>query len=117
MWIGGKWQATDHLTLIASYYHEIQNAFSTTPGIAGCNTTLSAMCSGTLDAVSLVADYVFTKHLDVYAGVMYSQMQGGLANGAVQTSVLNPVTGAVIGPNGKSTASNIDPTFGVRYSF
>src|SRR5580704_6636367 len=22
MWIGGKWQATEHLTLIASYYHE-----------------------------------------------------------------------------------------------
>jgi predicted porin len=117
MWIGGKWQATDHLTLIASYYHEIQNAFGTTPGVAGCNSTISSMCSGTLDAVSFVADYVVRKHLDVYAGIMYSQMTNGLANGAVQTSVLNPVTGAVVGPNGKSTASNIDPTVGVRYSF
>ena len=117
MWIGGKWQATEHLTLMTAYYHETQNAFGTAVGVAGCNTTVSSMCSGTLDAVSFVADYVFNKHLDVYAGVMYSQMQGGLASGAVQTSVLNPVTGAVIGPNGKSTASNIDPTFGVRYSF
>jgi predicted porin len=117
MWIGGKWQATEHLTLIASYYHEIQNAFGTAPGVAGCNTTVSSMCSGTLDAVSFVADYVFNKHLDVYAGVEYSQMQNGLASGSVQTSVLSPVTGAVLGPNGKSTASNIDPTVGVRYSF
>ncbi len=51
------------------------------------------------------------------AGVMYSQETNGLASGAVQTSVLNPVTGAVVGSNGKSTASNIDPTVGVRYSF
>jgi predicted porin len=117
MWIGGKWQATEHLTLIGSYYHEIQNAFGTAAGVAGCNTTVSSMCSGTLDAVSFLADYVVAKHFDVYAGVMYSQMQNGLANGAVQTSVLNPVTGAVLGPNGKSTAWNVDPTVGMRYSF
>jgi predicted porin len=103
--------------LIGSYYHEIQNAFGTAAGVAGCNTTVSSMCSGTLDAVSFLADYVVAKHFDVYAGVMYSQMQNGLANGAVQTSVLNPVTGAVLGPNGKSTAWNVDPTVGMRYSF
>jgi predicted porin len=116
MWIGGKWQATDHLTLIAAYYHEIQNAFGI-GAVAGCSTTVSSDCSGTLDAVSFVADYVFTKHLDVYAGVEYSQAKDGLASGFVQTSVLNPTTGAVVGPNGKSTASNIDPTVGIRYSF
>ncbi|HEX4209986.1 MAG TPA: porin [Candidatus Binataceae bacterium] len=115
-WIGGKWKATDHLTLIASYYHETQNAFGIASVIAGCNTALSSMCSGTLDAVSFVADYVFTKHFDVYGGVMYSQMTNGLANGSVQTSILS-ATGAAIGNNGKSTASNIDPTIGARYSF
>jgi predicted porin len=66
--------------------------------------------------VSFVADYVFNKHLDVYAGVEYSQMTNGLASGSVQTSILS-AAGAAIAPNGKSTASNIDPTFGVRYSF
>jgi predicted porin len=116
MWVGGKWKATDHLTLIAAYYHETQNAFGIASGVAGCNTALSSMCSGTLDAVSFVADYVFTKHFDVYAGVEYSQMTNGLANGSVQTSILSS-TGAVLGNNGKSTASNIDPTIGARYSF
>jgi hypothetical protein len=43
-------------------------------------------------------------------------MTNGLANGSVQTSILS-ATGAVVGPNGKSTASNIDPTIGARYSF
>jgi predicted porin len=116
MWVGGKWKATDHLTLIAAYYHETQNAFGIASGVAGCNTAVSSMCSGTLDAVSFVADYVFTKHFDVYAGIEYSQMTNGLANGSVQTSILS-ATGAVLGNNGKSTASNIDPTIGARYSF
>jgi predicted porin len=115
MWIGGKWQATDHLTLIASWYHEIQNSFGG-GSLAGCNTTISGDCSGTLDAVSFLADYVFTKHFDIYAGVMYSQETNGLASGAVQTSVLNSV-GAPTGPNGHSMAWNIDPTVGIRYSF
>jgi predicted porin len=116
MWIGGKWQATEHLTLVTAYYHEIQNAFGT-GAIAGCSTTVSGDCSGTMDMVSFMADYVFTKHFDVYAGVEYSQAKNGLASGFVQTSILSPVTGAVLGPNGKSTATNIDPMIGARYSF
>jgi predicted porin len=120
MWIGGKWQATDHLTLIAAWYHEIQNSFGSGTAfglpVAGCSTTISADCSGTLDAISFVADYVFTKHFDMYFGVMYSQETNGLASGSVQASVLNSV-GAAAGPNGHSIASNIDPTVGFRYSF
>jgi predicted porin len=115
MWIGGKYQATEHLTLIAAYYHEIQNAYGV-GSAAGCSSTVSAQCSGTLDSVSFVADYVFNKHFDIYAGVEYSQMNNGLAAGSVQTSNLS-ATGAFISSNGKSTASNIDPTFGARYSF
>jgi predicted porin len=121
MWIGGKWQATDHLTLIASYYHEIQNAFGvsgTAAGlpVAGCNTVASSMCSGTMDMVSFVADYVFTKHFDIYAGLMYSQAQNGLAAGAVQTSLITS-TGTAGPPNGHSSMWNIDPMVGARYSF
>jgi predicted porin len=117
MWIGGKWQATDHLTLIAAYYHEIQNAFdSAASGLSGCSTTASGDCSGTMDMASFVADYVFTKHFDMYAGFEYSQAKNGLASGFVQTSVIN-AAGNATGPNGKSTAYNIDPMIGARYSF
>src|ERR1700678_1403669 len=36
-------------------------------------------CAGTLDEVSFYGDYHFTKRFDVYAGIAYSQVTGGLA--------------------------------------
>ncbi len=97
MWVGGKYKATDHLTLIGSYYHEIGNAYGV-GAVAGCGTNFSSFCSGSLDAVSAVADYTFTKHFDVYAGVMYSKVNGGFGAGYLNSW-------------------NIDPTVGARYSF
>jgi hypothetical protein len=47
----------------------------------------SNQCSGTLDAVSLVVDWRFAKHVDVYAGVMYSQVNGGLENNFIVNNV------------------------------
>jgi predicted porin len=37
---------------------------------------------GQLDAVSFVADYRFAKRFDAYAGIMWSQVSNGLANGS-----------------------------------
>ena len=39
------------------------------------------------DRVSAVADYVFNKHYDLYAGVNWSEVTDGLANGFVGTTV------------------------------
>jgi len=39
------------------------------------------------DEASLVADYVFNKHYDVYAGVNWSEVTNGLANGFPGTTV------------------------------
>jgi predicted porin len=122
MWIGGKWKATDNLTLIAAFYHQTQNAFDIaapsaggTKG-AGCSTANSSLCSGSQDTVSFVADYVFNKHFDVYAGVAYSQANGGVAAGFAQTQNFN-ASGMATGWNGKNSANNLDPTVGARYSF
>jgi predicted porin len=80
-----------------------------------CNTAaVSAGCSGTLDAVSLVLDWRFAKHVDAYAGVMWSQVSGGLANGFVGTTV-NAQGLALANPGNKS--SNYDPGVGLRYQF
>jgi predicted porin len=125
MWIGGKWKTTDNLTLIAAFYHQTQNAFDNAApsanGGAGCSTAVSSKCSGSQDTISFVADYVFNRHFDVYAGIAYSQANGGIASGAVQTSNINPATGApfagATGWNGKNSANNLDPTVGARYSF
>jgi hypothetical protein len=58
-----------------------------------------------LDAVSFVGDWRFARHFDAYAGVMWSQVQNGLANGFL----LAGATG--------NKASSYDPTVGLRYQF
>jgi predicted porin len=58
----------------------------------------SATCSGQLNAVSAYADYHFTKRFDIYGGIMYSVVTGGLASG-----FFNP--------------NNVAPTVGLRYTF
>ena len=57
--------------------------------------------------------------MDVYAGVMWSQVNAGLANGFLQT---NPAgNGAALTPGGVLTTGNkantFDPGIGVRYQF
>jgi hypothetical protein len=73
----------------------------------------------TLDAVSLVLGWRFARHIDVYAGVIWSQVNGGLANGFLQTNPANNGTAVVV--NGALVTGNKANTFapgiGVRYQF
>ncbi len=70
---------------------------------------VSAQCSGTLDAVSLVVDWRFARHMDMYAGAMWSQVQNGLASGFLQTNGTPGNTG--------NKANSVDPGIGLRYQF
>jgi predicted porin len=124
-WIGARYAITPALDITGAYYHEWQNSFingplatSTNP-TGTCTDARSAGCSGTLDAVSLVIDWRFARHVDLFAGVMWSQVQGGLANGFLQTNPAGngaPVVagGALLSGN---KANNFDPGIGVRYQF
>jgi len=117
-WFGVRYSITPALDITGAYYHEWQNSFVIGNGsnpTGTCSTAaVSAGCSGTLDAVSLVLDWRFAKHVDMYAGVMWSQVQGGLANGFVGTTV-NAQGVALANPGNKS--SNYDPGIGLRYQF
>ena len=107
-WIGGKYAATRDLDLTLAYYHEEQNSFIVGNGTnptGSCNTAVSSGCSGQLDAVSFVADWRFAKHFDSYAGVMWSQVSNGLANGFL------------LATPGVNKVSAYDPTVGLRYQF
>ena len=64
----------------------------------GCSNIMSGACSGNLNAASVSLDYHFTKRFDSYAGAMWSNVSHGLANGYLETTM-------------------IDPTIGFRYSF
>jgi predicted porin len=95
-WIGAKYAVRDDLDVAAAAYHYNQNNFNA----ATCtNGGLSASsCAGTLDAVSAAIDYRVTKRLDMYAGVMWSKVTGGLASGYLNFQ-------------------NVGPTAGVRFQF
>ncbi len=54
----------------------------------------SATCSGTIDTISGFVDYHFTKRFDVYGGMMYSVMGGGLASGFTNVNNFAPSVGA-----------------------
>ncbi len=111
-WIGTKYSVRPDLDLALAYYHENQNSFVIGNGsnpTGTCTTVASAGCSGSLDAVSFVADWRFAKHFDAYAGIMWSQVQNGLANGFLLANGLPGATG--------NKASAIDPGVGLRYQF
>jgi predicted porin len=112
-WIGTKYAITPNLDIAGAYYYEWQNSFAT--GVnAGCTDARASQCSGSLDAVSLVVDWRFAKHVDMYAGVMWSQVQNGLANGFLQA---NGTNAGGINAAGGNKASSYDPGIGLRYQF
>jgi predicted porin len=94
-WTGVRYAVRSDVDLTVAYYHEEQNSFRTgTINIGGvCSTSAFAQCSGQLDAVSFLADYRFAKRFDAYAGIMWSQVSNGLANGFLQRSAIDPTVG------------------------
>jgi predicted porin len=94
MWTGVKYAVTDDVDVIGAYYHYIQDSFFTTP----CFGQEHSQCAGTLDAFSAAVDWRFAPKWDLYFGAMYSQENGGLANGFLHRG-------------------NFDPTLGVRFRF
>jgi predicted porin len=53
----------------------------------------SGKCSGSTDFLSFLIDWRPVKRVDVYAGVMLSNVYGGLANGYYATQTVNPTAG------------------------
>ena len=100
MWTGAKYAVTDDLDVIGAYYHYIQNSFFGTPtgGPAFCSDSSHSQCAGTYDAISAAVDWRFAPKWDLYFGMMFNQVHGGLGFGFLQHS-------------------NIDPTVGLRFRF
>jgi predicted porin len=96
-WAGARYVVNENLTAAIAYYGEKQNAFATGADF-NCSNTISGACSGNLNAASVSLVYHFTKRFDSYAGAMWSHVSHGLANGYLETTM-------------------IDPTIGFRYSF
>jgi predicted porin len=97
-WAGVRYTVLPGLDVVAAYYGYRQNAYGT-GSQAGCSTDAHSVCSGSFTAYSLDADYRLTRRFDVYAGIMYSSVSDGVANGYLFDT------------------TNINPTIGMRYSF
>ena len=102
-WAGVKYSVDPNLDVTLAYYGYHQSSFATVAnsGAAniGCSTIVSTACSGELRDFSLDAVYKLSKRFDAYAGVMYSGVADGLANGYIYSK------------------NNFNPTIGVRFTF
>jgi len=88
-WVGARYTPIPELDISAAYYQYNQKSFNTN----GCSDASASSCAGELHDASLVADYHWTKRFDTYAGVNYSIVQNGLANGYLFTSDWTPMVG------------------------
>jgi predicted porin len=111
VWVGGKYGILSNLDFVAGYYYAWQNDYSLLgkssktggpnkyQGTAACgpNTTSAitgsapqgssySTCAGHEDAVSAMLDWRPVKRVDLYTGVMYSQVAGGMANGFIHSN-------------------------------
>jgi predicted porin len=100
-WAGGKYELPSGWSFTGAYYHADQNSWINSVG--SCATTTAKVtvgqkvgsnCSGNFDMGSFLIDYAFNKHFDVYAGVNYSTVDGGLSSGFLQTESTLFMTGA-----------------------
>jgi predicted porin len=97
MWTGARYAVNSDIDVAAAYYHYIQNQYVSGAGIC-VNPTAHSQCQGTFDAVSAMVDWRFLPKWDAYFGMMFSQVNAGLANGYL-------------------ARNNFDPTVGVRFRF
>jgi predicted porin len=79
-WGGVRYSPIAELDLVGAYYGYKQNSYGVGANF-GCTTNKAATCSGTLDDISFDADYRLSKRFDAFAGVMYTGVHDGLANG------------------------------------
>ncbi len=103
-WTGLKYAITDRLDITGAYYLYDQNDFAaagtncgpnTKPAVAGFapQGAASAACQGYMDAYSAMIDWRPLKRVDIYAGIMYSKVSGGLATGYLYSDDLAPTVG------------------------
>jgi predicted porin len=76
-WTGVKYAYDGKTDIPLSAYHQWQSDFRVPSACPP--TSFRASCSGFLNEISLYTDHHFTKRFDVYAGMAYSNVSGGLA--------------------------------------
>jgi hypothetical protein len=104
-WTGGKFTFGGNTDITLSWYHQLQNDFRV-PSACSAAAGFRSSCAGTLNELSLYADHRFTRLLDGFIGIAYSDVSGGLA---------------IAIPHGPGVPynynNNLAPVVGVRFAF
>jgi predicted porin len=104
-WMGAKYTYRSKTDFTLSWYHQRQNDFRV-PSTCSPEAGFRSSCAGDLDEVSLYTDHHFTKRFDGFAGVVFSEVNGGPA---------------IAIPHGPGVPylhhSNLAPTVGGRFAF
>jgi hypothetical protein len=94
---GARYSITDSLDVAAAWYHVWQQDYSLgalTGGISCAQaSTISSKCAGTQNQISGLIDWKFAPKWDVYFGVGYAALSGGLNSGYLASSNLNTTAG------------------------
>ena len=105
---GLKYAVNPQIDVTGAYYYQQQTNYnSSTTLCASANTTFlepngtsftvtrqnSGKCAGSQDAISFLIDYRPVKRVDLYAGLMLSNVYGGLANGFQAVQNIAPTAG------------------------
>jgi predicted porin len=111
VWVGTKYAYNERTDIIGGFYMQHQNGYGTVANLTTCSlpgyvafaptkpvtfqaTPRSSTCSGNMYAASTFVDYHFTKRFDIYGGLMYSSVTGGMAAGYFSASNWAPTVGA-----------------------
>ena len=116
-WAGVRWKLRSDLETAVGFYYQNQNNFNTSPCTGSGAFISSSKCGGSQDGISFLLDWKPVKRVDIYAGIMITNVYGGLANGFFSTStVVVPGTTTALSANTART-QNYDPTVGIRVRF
>jgi predicted porin len=94
-WVGGKYNVWSNLSASVGFYYQTQNDFLQAPAIcAGFSTGISSnKCAGSQSAISGLITYRPFKRVDVYAGMMISNVYGGFAFRHFNSQNIDPGAG------------------------
>jgi hypothetical protein len=116
-WTGVRWKVLSNLEAMAGFYYQGQNNFNPSACTGSGAFISSSKCGGSQTGLSFLIDWKPVKRVDIYAGVLLSNVYGGLANGFFSTSnVVIPGTTTVVSLSTPRT-QNYDPTVGIRIRF
>jgi predicted porin len=114
VWTGVRYAYDAKTDIVGAFYVESQNGYGTAANLATCSlpaylpnggaigktifaaqsSPRSGTCSGDLYGASTLIDYHFTKRFDVYGGLMYTSVTGGIQSGYFSASNWAPTAGA-----------------------